>query len=216
MFGFLAVLSIAASTVVAWGCVLWSPLRDSRPLTAVEATDLITQRMGTVRDHGRPRGTRNDGPGWAAVFASDATIPAPPRPTRLSKARGRRSSGHAFTQIPIHPDDKQVEIFTAGWPLSCLEGQRTTRGTTRRPHGLVEPPGLVRDLGVKPMRLVPLRPRWGGLAVNAIFYTAVFWLAVPGPLALRRRLRRRRGACPHCGYDVAHAEHDACPECGRP
>ncbi len=98
--------------------------------------------------------------------------------------------------------------------MSCLEGQVTTTGYTRQRGGLFDPPAAARELGVKPMRQVPLRPRWGGFAVNTVFYGTVFWMAVPGSMALRRRLRRRRGVCPHCGYDVAHVEHDACPECG--
>ena len=63
-------------------------------------------------------------------------------------------------------------------------------------------------------RLAPLRPIWPGFAVNTLFYAAILWLVMLGPFALRRLIRRRRGLCPACGYDLRHAEHVACPECG--
>ncbi len=51
-------------------------------------------------------------------------------------------------------------------------------------------------------------------ATNTFFWAAVLWLLIPGPFALRRLIRRRRGLCAACGYDLRHAEHEACPECG--
>ena len=35
-----------------------------------------------------------------------------------------------------------------------------------------------------------------------------------GEVALRRHIRRKRGLCVSCGYDLRHADHAACPECG--
>ena len=60
---------------------------------------------------------------------------------------------------------------------------------------------------------LPLIPIWPGFAVNTIFYGAIIWLLIPGPFALRRLIRRRRGLCPACGYPVG--ESDVCSECGR-
>ncbi len=62
--------------------------------------------------------------------------------------------------------------------------------------------------------LLPLCPAWPGFAVNTVFYAAILWLVIPGPFALRRFLRRKRGLCVACGYDLRHADHEACPECG--
>ncbi len=59
-----------------------------------------------------------------------------------------------------------------------------------------------------------LRPIVLGFIVNTIVYAAILWLIIPGPFALRRLIRRRRGLCPACGYDLRHVEHGACPECG--
>ncbi|MCZ6736067.1 MAG: hypothetical protein O7C65_09780 [Planctomycetota bacterium] len=61
---------------------------------------------------------------------------------------------------------------------------------------------------------LPLRPIWPGFAINTLFYAAILWLPIRGPFALRRLIRRERGLCVVCGYDLRHADHDACPECG--
>ena len=60
----------------------------------------------------------------------------------------------------------------------------------------------------------PFLPIWPGFAVNTVFYAVILWLPIRGPFALRRLIRRKRGLCVTCGYDLRHAEHDACPECG--
>ena len=63
-------------------------------------------------------------------------------------------------------------------------------------------------------RVLPLRPLWPGFAVNTLFYAAILWLLTCGPFVLRRVIRHRSGRCVACGYDLGHAEHDTCPECG--
>ena len=60
----------------------------------------------------------------------------------------------------------------------------------------------------------PWRILWPGLALNTLFHAAVLWLPIRGPFTLRRHIRRKRGLCVACGYDLGHADHEACPECG--
>ncbi len=62
-------------------------------------------------------------------------------------------------------------------------------------------------------RVLPLRPIPVGFAVNTIFYAAVFWLLIPGPFALRRFIRVKRGRCVKCGYPMG--ESAVCTECGK-
>ena len=62
--------------------------------------------------------------------------------------------------------------------------------------------------------VLPYWPIWKGVVTNSVFNAGILWLLICGPLALRRLIRRRRGLCPACGYDLRHAEHGACPECG--
>ena len=61
-------------------------------------------------------------------------------------------------------------------------------------------------------RALPLRPIWSGFILNTLFYGVLAWLAVPGPLALRRLLRARRGLCMKCAYPIGAGE--ICTEFG--
>lgn len=217
-YGLLGLMAILVSTAVAWGCVLWAPMTTSRPLSEAEAAEIMVRQLDAKRFIATPGGIKNSGPGWMFVFAVDAMMPDPPQAqpryaaTDTNRGGGGNRGANAFTRVPGNPEDKYVQIVLAGWPASCYQGATTkVFGQSRTHHGLYEPPEL---LGVKPRRVVPLHPRWTGLAVDTIFYGAIFWLAIPGPKLLRRVLRRRRGQCPDCGYDLAHHEHATCPECG--
>ena len=64
------------------------------------------------------------------------------------------------------------------------------------------------------VRSLPLRPIWPGFAINTVFYAVSLWLLTLGPFTARRMIRRKRGHCIKCGYDLRHAEHEVCPECG--
>lgn len=57
-------------------------------------------------------------------------------------------------------------------------------------------------------------PIWPGIAINTFLYATLLWMLTLAPFQLRRHIRRKRGACLKCGYDLNHADHDICPECG--
>ena len=97
-------------------------------------------------------------------------------------------------------------VVIAGWPLTCSSYEYRSYGGVGSIAGGLKLDGWPRAL--------PLRPVWPGFAINTLFYAAILWLIIPGPFVLRRLIRRRRGLCPACGYDLRHAEHEACPECG--
>ncbi len=64
------------------------------------------------------------------------------------------------------------------------------------------------------MRVIPLRPIWPGFAINTISYAALLWLLFFGSLTARRIIRRKRGHCIKCGYDLRGDFSAGCPECG--
>jgi hypothetical protein len=64
--------------------------------------------------------------------------------------------------------------------------------------------------------VVPWMPIPLGLAADSAIYGSLYWLLLTGPGRVRRALRRRRGRCARCGYDLSGTPTDApCPECGQ-
>ena len=61
---------------------------------------------------------------------------------------------------------------------------------------------------------LPLRPTWPGFALDTAFYTAIAFILWTAPGVVRRCLRRARGHCPACGYDLKDSPSATCPECG--
>ncbi len=116
-----------------------------------------------------------------------------------------------------------VDVFDAGLPLKSFRGSYRTTKAGGRPwsaregtsHTLMIPSWMrPPQSGVVLWYGFPFLPIWPGFAVNTIFYVAILWLPIRGPFALRRHIRRKREVCVTCGYDLRHADHAACPECG--
>jgi hypothetical protein len=95
----------------------------------------------------------------------------------------------------------------------------------RPPHPLPQPPfahGAHTTFARIPMRLpygtvrqrdrdfFVIVPHWALIAATGV--PPALWR---GPSWLRRRMRKRKGLCLKCGYDV-RASADKCPECGTP
>ncbi len=106
-----------------------------------------------------------------------------------------------------------------GWPTNSM-WCAFAWNTAQWPNVLTDP-RLSAILFTSPMggnyalsqRALPLRPIWPGFAINTIFYAAILWMPF-APFVLRRFIRRKRGLCIKCGYDLRGAEHEVCPECG--
>src|SRR5262245_10478039 len=124
-----------------------------------------------------------------------------------------------------HPPAASIGSDTAfGFPALCL--------WYRVSSTLLEPPGGAPTITNEQLdggwllggeascrgrdfRALPLRPIWSGLALNTVFFAALWFALLAGIPALRRALRRRRGLCARCGYDLrATPANTPCPECG--
>lgn len=115
-------------------------------------------------------------------------------------------------------------VDARGWPMLALwctyDLERPTTGTiAARARGAIPLPGKIVPKGSwfgggYPPSL-PLRPRWTGLLVNSLLFGAALWGLNLGAGAARRALRRRRGRCTRCGYDLSGMPRgSACSECG--
>ena len=96
---------------------------------------------------------------------------------------------------------------STGWPLRTLSWFTTftpSTSNTIRQH--------VWSFRERPNEIdLPLAPIWTGFAINTIFYALLLWM----PFIARHVIRRKRGLCVKCAYDLRGVEHEACPECGK-
>lgn len=116
-------------------------------------------------------------------------------------------------------DPRLVEHFT-GWPAYSmvyrfLEAQDYERASVM----LLSCDGMA-DLSLKWLpenwrRRIGWKPAYSGFAANTVFYASGLWLLAMMPRTLRIHLRKRRGQCTACAYNLrGNPEAGVCPECG--
>ena len=122
----------------------------------------------------------------------------------------------------LHRSGGRKGVRWSGWPALSMVAlnevdawARVSSNVVRR--GLALPEGWLPQSGtawpvVDTPTTLPLLPHFPGFAIDTAFYAGVSWLLIFAPFALRRALRRRRGRCTECGYELAMLE--TCPECG--
>ena len=220
-------LGAIVNVAVAWGCATWSALKlVGRPL--VERPTEADQRwwQQVVPAGAAPRASAV----WRSRgFGCDSLL-----------ILGDRSSEAVFQQDPsgqytfgasINATMDRATLVRSGWPWRSGAGERWDLGislmtpfpmlgykvTTWRDADL-QTSAVSFDrptwLGGSSFRLLPLRPIWPGFAINTLVYAVIAWTLTIGPFTIRRVIRRKHGRCVNCGYDLSHAEHEVCPECG--
>ena len=125
--------------------------------------------------------------------------------------------------LPIYMGNGGLVEQAAGWPLLALQSPYrwtfipsdgwTTQVELLGPGIVVSTDRKHKIIGLP--FVLPLRPIWPGFAINTMFYVALLWLLTLGPFTARRMIRRKRGRCIKCGYDLRGTEHEVCPECGK-
>ncbi len=122
-------------------------------------------------------------------------------------------------------DNVWLLIESRGWPARSLWCHQAQSGFAWERVDLVGAftlPGAHRTLSNRYLppafrntRTLPYLPVWPGLAINLAFWSAAAAPLVFAPVAIRRLRRKRRGACPACGYDLRGLPAGGlCPECG--
>lgn len=123
----------------------------------------------------------------------------------------------------VHPRPgyREYLLHRAGWPWPALEAtvELVDRRVQTITGGALLDDGRMRAINegrsvAETQRVLPWRPVMPGFVLDAVVFGAIAWLLSFGPLVLRRAIRRRRGHCPRCGYDLRATAHNRCPECG--
>lgn len=137
--------------------------------------------------------------------------------------------------MPVTVERKRWTVHQSGWPMRALSGGRRVNdvspndanqsGSANASPANASTPTESRgrfSVPVRPtqaatndpwtFRMLPMKPMWGGFAVNTVAYSAVLWVVLAIPSALRRKRRIRRALCPVCAYPVGTS--DICSECG--
>lgn len=117
----------------------------------------------------------------------------------------------------------QIVVFQAiemrGWPARAVWCDYDTWAPAPTTRGALVIPGV--HLAPHPLnavypRTLPYWPIWSGLAINVLFWSIVAATPIHGLRVVRRRVRRLRGRCLACGYELVGISAAArCPECGR-
>ncbi len=196
-------LSSVVNVAVAWGCVLWSGRTvDREPFEDI-----------------------SDPFAWPREAPADWPVAQKQKMLRSWCLRELLTIAHAPMQAPNPPPGTVLgwgmTVFQAGWPCRTLESKHVQVNVTGGRFALDFKPAVTLPANLNFLkvnearyRTLPLRPTWPGFAINTIFYAAILCLLTLGPFTARRMIRRKRGLCTKCGYDLRGAEHDACPECG--
>ncbi len=218
----LLLLGAVVNVAVAWGCVLsMNPRMPDAQKRAGGSWDGPDHILWIIFEHLAPGRLRivsswhdpSVGGGIGGGWPDDPAEPLVP---------GWAPFLSPSYEPPVHATHHYVaQAF--GWPcLSMWGGVKVIR----RPRPGSKPTvSTVFALNLDPdkaddpndhwdLRLLPLHPLWPGFAANTIFYAAMLWLLTLGPFTARRMIRRKRGRCIKCGYDLRGAEHEVCLECG--
>jgi hypothetical protein len=114
-------------------------------------------------------------------------------------------------------------VAGVGWPLPALYSVAQS-GVTREQEPALAAQGwkkgwfnwMYRGGWLwKADAILAVYPVWPGLLADTAMFGAAWWCVLFLRGTVARALRRRRGACLRCGYDLrATAASQPCPECG--
>ena len=113
---------------------------------------------------------------------------------------------------PRSPSKEYTLEIANGWPALAVHGGMTATDFIR----VTDSFGAIvfeRKLWFQ-SRVIPLVPLWPGFLIDTLFYAALWLGLIVGFGAARRTLRKRRGRCPMCAYDLRGNLDAGCPECG--
>ncbi|MBY0313017.1 MAG: hypothetical protein K2W85_13175 [Phycisphaerales bacterium] len=122
-------------------------------------------------------------------------------------------------RVPETGSNKWIRANLYGWPFRSLwygtianTGFPQTPPWTRHGYGAIS----AARIGISD-RFLPSRVLWHGLIANTVVFSVAIGVLTIGLHNYLRWALRRKGLCPHCGYDLSATQGGKpCPECGRP
>lgn len=156
-------------------------------------------------------------PDWAWLVNQHSTIGHTCMVFRRSSRSSHTLPGHPFREIPdalpswstLPSRGMKVDDHAYGLPFRCLRGVMHA-GDDRTDFRVLK--GWTANMGEI---WLPRRFLWLALIANTLTLAAAWWLLLVAPGMSRRALRRRRGLCPTCAYDLRVTPAGSpCPECG--
>jgi hypothetical protein len=225
-------LGLVTTWAVAWGLMLWwvPQMKTAQTLArGISVPDELMMSAGGIRSPGATvmQSTVFVHEGAAIPVLRDAAFD--PQPPRWSIARRAWDMGqplpievvaqlaeHGRDRYAVYTNDNQPWIefgwreVACGWPMRCLHGWKaagpSSCGTIDQPEWLERISAWNGDL--------PVTPWWPGLVVNSVIYTSMWMTILVAPATTRHVLRRARGRCVRCGYNLRGDLDAGCPECG--
>ncbi len=220
---FFLILGAVVNIAVAWGCALSVDLILGERIIVAEGSitldggnsrwllERISKRGGVRFDSRR---THVDYPSGDSAILPIDLLPE-------WGAFGDPVAGYESGLVTVHRRIGDAR----GWPMLSMWSEpyiayksRDKGWVVNRGNGGIRTPLPAWHRGTfPPERYLPLRPIWFGFAINTLFYSATaasLWILVCTPFLIRRRIRRQRNQCPHCGYPIGVSA--ACTECGLP
>jgi hypothetical protein len=224
------VLGVLTTIIVAWTCALLvTPqiMRSNAPWYGVGYVEREDVRWW----FGRKQGFGSIEMNWSAVHLSPASQPSPTNPN--AKLFPYWSVHDRFIPERLSDDAQyQIEFIeeARGWPLVALRSWRKVHTTgvvgnatgalqylmmrnTLDQAGRVELRGWMKRSPVDD-RSLPLLPVWPGFLADTAIFTAAWFALLASPHMLRGGVRRLRGRCPRCAYQLRGGLAGGCPECG--
>ena len=215
------VLGALAAVVVSWGFAVrgvdaGAPVRyvEYGPFTGQSGREGWLLTVEKVRVGGKMRSMPGVEPTWS-LRSSGFDPRSSERPIQAVGDGWGRDYGALVAGAGGAPTGMVFE-HAYGWPRPAMwfGGGLSGRGQFLA-GGIELPAGWSRASAGGNLMLakaLPVRPIWGGLAINTAVYAVLFAVPVFGWPMVRTRKRLERGLCPRCGYDLAGTT--GCSECG--
>ncbi|MFM9994495.1 MAG: hypothetical protein ACKVU4_01700 [Phycisphaerales bacterium] len=220
-------LGVATTVVVAWALALWLPHRGlTRRVNAIRPAEDDRFGMIWAREFGRAGMVRRE---WwfDPRSAAGGTTRLPELAGEISgTAKADAAASYRWGGLRaavVDPKRRAGAVEDArGWPCLALwceisGGGATSVGAFSVEGGIDAQWLLGRAPSLSEFRVLPMRPIWSGLAANTAFWAGAWLVLWEAGRWGRRRVRRRRGRCVSCGYELAGSggARAGCPECGQ-